>query len=132
MTAESITLDGKEYRVLVVYPSRLRSFTIVEGSNAGQSLSYRKIRDIGGTAYSYQMTIKSDPQYPEDYDAFYEAISAPVPFHRVIMPYGQETLEFDACVLSGTDTDMGIKGDWRRWSELNVLFEPMEPQRRPD
>lgn len=131
MTAESITLDGKEYRVQVVYPSRLRTFTIIEGSNTGQSLSHRKIRDIGGTSYSYQMTVKTDPQFPEDYDAFYDAISAPVEYHRVTMPYGQETLEFDACVLSGTDTDMGVKGEWRSWSELNILFEPMEPQRRP-
>ena len=131
MTAESITLDGKEYRVQVIYPSRLRTFTIVEGSNTGQSLSHRKIRDIGGTSYSYQMTVKTDPQFPEDYDAFYDAISAPVESHRVTMPYGQETLEFDACVLSGTDTDMGVKGEWRSWSELNILFEPMEPQRRP-
>lgn len=131
MTAESITLDGKEYKVQVIYPSRLRTFTIVEGSNTGQSLSHRKIRDIGGTSYSYQMTVKTDPQFPEDYDAFYDAISAPVEYHRVTMPYGQETLEFDACVLSGTDTDMGVKGEWRSWSELNILFEPMEPQRRP-
>lgn len=131
MTAESITIDGKEYHVFVVYPSRLRRFTIREGSNSGTSLSYRKIRDIGGTEYSYSMTIKANPQYPNDYDALYEVISAPVESHKVIMPYGQETLEFEAAVYSGEDIDMGVIGGTRRWSELQLSFEAMEPQRRP-
>ena len=131
MTAESITIDGREYQVLVVYPSRLRSFTIVEGSNSGTSLSFRKIRDIGGTQYSYSMQIKAKPGHQEDYDRLYEAISAPVAYHRVIMPHGQETLEFDAAVYAGQDIDYGLSGEARKWSDLQLTFEPMEPQRRP-
>lgn len=131
MTAESIIVDGKEYRVLVVYPSRLRSFEIREGNNSGVSLSHRKIRDIGGTVYNYSMQIKTNPLYPEDYDALYEVISAPVECHRVVMPFGQETLEFDAAVSSGQDIDHGVTGGRRKWSELELYFEAMEPQRRP-
>lgn len=132
MTAESITLDGKEYKVQIIYPSRGRRFTIREGSNSGVSLSGRKIRDIFGTEYGYYMTVKADPLYPEDYDAFYEAISAPVDYHRVIMPYGQGTLEFEAAVYSGEDLDKGVHAGVRRWEGLQISFEPMEPQRRPE
>ena len=130
MTAESINIDGKDYNVLVVYPSRRRRFTIREGNNSGVSLSFRKIRDIFGTEYGYSMTIKFNPQFPEDYDALYEVISAPVESHRVIIPYGQETLEFDAAVYSGEDLDMGVHAGVRRWTDLVLTFEPMEPQRR--
>lgn len=132
MTAETITVDGKEYKVFVIYPSRMRRFAIMEGANTGTALSSRKIRDILGTAYSYSMSIKPDPKAPDDYDAFYEAISAPVECHRVIMPFGQETLEFDAAVYSGEDTDMGVAGSTRRWDGLQITFEAMEPQRRPE
>lgn len=132
MTAESINLDGKEYKVLVIYPSRGRRFTIREGENSGMSLSGRKIRDIFGTEYGYYMTVKADPQHPEDYDAFYEAVSAPVESHRVIMPYGQTTLEFEAAIYSGEDIDNGVHGNVRRWDGLQLSFEPMEPQRRPE
>ena len=132
MTAETITVDGREYKVLVIYPSRLRSFKLKEGQNSGESISHRKIRDIGGTEYAYSMNISANPAYPEDYDAFYENISAPVPYHRVSMPYGQTAIEFDAAIYSGQDRDYGVTGDTRSWKELTIVFEPMEPQRRPE
>ena len=33
--------------------------------------------------------LSEDPAAPEDYDAFFEAISAPVEAHTVTLPYGQ-------------------------------------------
>lgn len=130
MEAEKITIDGVEYRVKILYPSRLISFEIVEGNNTGLSLSFRTIRDVAGTRYNYTMTVKADRQHPEDFDAFLEAISAPVDYHRVIMPYGQKTLEFDAAVRAGSVTDYGVSAGKRRWDDLELTFEAMEPQRK--
>lgn len=132
MTAESITVDGIEYRVQVVYPSRLLSFEIVEGDNTGRSLSFREIRDIGGTKYSYKMEVRAARAYPEDFDALFYAISAPVDYHRVKMPFGQTTLEFDAMVRSGSVTDYGVSAGKRRWNEMEISFEAIEPQRRAE
>lgn len=127
-----ITLDGYEYRVNVIHPSRVLSFEIIEGRNSGQALSYRDIRDIGGTRYNYTMTVEPDPAYPEDFDAFFRDISAPVESHRVTMPMGQTSISFDAVVRSGNITDYGYLAGKRRWKTLEVSFEAIEPQRRPE
>ena len=131
MQAETITVDGVEYKVNIVYPTRLLSFEILEGKNSGVSLSHKTIRDIGGTKYNYSMQIKAQKGHQEDFDALFDVISAPVESHRVIMPYGQTTLEFDAAIRSGSVTDYGSSAGQRNWSDLEIYFEALEPQRRP-
>lgn len=132
MQVESIMMDGITYHVRVVYGSRQRHFELVEGRNAGISLSDRIIRDLGGTAYSYTMSVEPNPSYPDDYDAFYESISAPVDYHVITLPYGQSTITFEAIIRSGDDTDKGIIGGRRSYSGLTIQYIPMEPQRRPE
>ena len=129
ISAYTISVDGVSYRLRVKYPSRLRRFQLIEGSNSGTAQSYRKIRDIGGTSYTFTMGIEPDPMHPLDYDAFYEVISAPVESHRVIIPYGQSNIEFDAAIYEGEDTDQGIQSGQRRYTGLLIRFEPMAPQR---
>lgn len=124
-------MDGQTYRVRTVFNTRRRKFALISGKNAGEALSHRRIRDLGGTGYSYQLQVEPDPRYPADYDAFFDAISAPVDYHTITMPYGQSTLKFQAAVTSGEDIDGGIVGGVRRWHGLVVNFEYMQPQRLP-
>ena len=127
-----INLDGTEYQVYVIHPSRVLSFEIVEGNNSGQSLNFREIRDIGGTRYNYTMRVQPDPTHPEDFDALFLAISAPVAYHMVSMPFGQGTIEFEAVVRSGSITDYGYQAGYRRWKDMEINMEAIEPQRRPE
>lgn len=126
-----IVIDGKEYRVKVIKPSRELSFEITEGKNTGMSLAFREIRDIGGTKYNYIMRVEPFREYPEDFDALFWALSAPVDSHRVIMPFMQKTLEFDAVVRSGRVIDGDVSGGFRRWYGMEITFEAIEPQRKP-
>ena len=126
---QNIVVDGVEYRVRVVYESLSRSFSIVEGPNGGTAITARTIRDIIGTKYGYEMCIEPDPRYPEDYDAFYEAISAPVESHTVEMPYGSGAMKFEAMIVSGEDTYRGILVNRNAWQGLRVQFKPILPQR---
>ena len=126
---DTIRLDGTAYRVHVEYESLVESFEIAEGQNSGTSLTKRQIRDILGTVYSYTLKVERDPRYPEDFDRFYDAISAPVESHTVSLPHGQGNLEFDAVVTSGQVTYSGILGNRRYWKGLQVNFSPLEPQR---
>lgn len=124
-----ITLDGTEYKVRVVFGSLRRSFAVVEGPNSGQAITGKYIRDIIGTGYSYTMDIEPDQRFPKDYDAFYEVITAPVESHSVIMPYGQDVLEFAAAVESGEDILGPTLGGVTRWKGLSVTFTAIKPQR---
>lgn len=124
-----LTVDGVEYNVRLKYETLSRAFALVEGDNAGESISARLLRDVLGTKYTYQIDIEPDPADPESYDAFYEVISAPVDYHTVTMPYGQTTITFDAAIQSGRDIYRGVIGDKKRWSGLSIQFIAMEPQR---
>lgn len=88
MTATRITVDNTTYRVLVEYDTLKRSFELMEGDNQGTAISGRTIRDILGTNYKYTMTVRTDPDYPSDYDAFYWKISEPVDYHQIVIPCG--------------------------------------------
>ena len=126
---QNIVVDGVEYRVRVVYESLSRSFSIVEGPNGGTAITARTIRDIIGTKYDYEMRVEPDLRYPEDYDAFYEVISAPVESHMVEMPYGNGVMKFEAMIVSGEDTYRGILANRNAWQGLRVQFKPILPQR---
>ena len=88
MTATRITVDNTTYRVLVEYDTLKRSFELMEGDNSGIAISGRTIRDILGTNYKYSMTVRTDPNYPSDFDAFYWKISEPVDSHQIEIPCG--------------------------------------------
>lgn len=130
--AQQLNMDGTTYRVRIVYDTLIRSFELLEGVNAGEMLSGRHERDLLGTGYTYQMQVEPDPRYPTDYDAFFEAISAPVDSHIIIMPYGQSTITYEAMVESGQDTYRGIVSGRTRWRGLTVQYRYIEPQRVPE
>lgn len=127
-----VIIDGIEYKVNVIKPSRELSFEITEGKNTGMSLAFREIRDIGGTKYNYTMRVEPLRDFPEDFDALFWALSAPVDSHRVEMPFAQTTLEFDAAIRSGRIIDGDVSGGFRRWYGMEITFEAIEPQRKPE
>lgn len=124
-----IIMDGITYRVRVVYDTMQRNFTLLSGANAGTMLSQREERDLIGTGFSYDMNIEPDPQYIEDYDAFYQAISAPVDTHTITLPYGQTTITYEAMIEGGTDTYRGKLGNKNMFHGLRITCRYIEPQR---
>ncbi len=127
-----IMIDGRRYRVRMVYNTLIRSFEIRSGDNEGYMLSGLHERDLLGSSYSYKMGVEPDPRHPEDYDAFYHAISAPVDRHAVTVPFGQGFFTFEAEVRSGEDTWRGTLAGVDRWSGLTVTFTSIAPQRTPE
>lgn len=122
-----LSVDGKNYNVFVT--GLKRSFQILDGENAERALSGRMIRDIIGTFYNYEMTIRPVVGKYADYDALYEVLSAPEDSHKVVLPYGQKTLTFNAYVTSGQD-NLIVKTDKESyWNGLTFQFIAMAPQR---
>ena len=126
-----IVMDGTTYILRVQYETIGRSFRLEDGENAGKMISGLYERDLVGTYYDYSMTVEPEPGSEADYDAFYEAISAPVSSHSITMPYGQGTMTFDAMVYEGTDLYRGMVAGQRKWAGLQVTFSAKGPQRTP-
>jgi len=130
--AYSLTVDDVSYRVHVIFPTLVNSFEIMEGPNSGTAQTGREIRDIIGTRYDYEMDVEPDARYPQDFDALFEVLSAPVESHRVNLPYGQSELSFDAAVSEGSRTWHGFTAGYERWKGLKIKFRALKPQRAVD
>lgn len=122
-----LTVDGKKYNVLVT--SLARKFQVLDGKNAERTLSGAMIRDIIGTFYNYEITILPAVGKYGDYDALYEVLSAPQDSHRIVVPYAQSTLTFNAYVTAGQDNLIRKKLGEAYWTGLSVQFIAMAPQR---
>lgn len=125
------TLDGKAYNVFVPQGGIKRSGQIVDGENSGRSLSGNMIRDVIGTYYNYSISVDVQQLSVSEYDALYDAITAPVDYHMLTVPYGQGTLTFKAYITSGDDVLETMADGMNRWGQLTMSFIAMAPQRRP-
>lgn len=126
-----IQMDGRTYRVRIIHPSIEETATLVEGPNAGDMLSGRHERDLVGTFYDHTLSVEPDPRFPEDYESFFEDITAPVPSHTITMPHGQGTVTYEAMVSDARHISNGVLAGVRRWSGLSVSFSSIAPVRRP-
>lgn len=127
-----IQMDGRTYRVRAKFDSLEEYATLKEGLNAGDMLSGDHERDLDGTYLSHALDVEPDPRYPEDYDAFYAAIIAPVNSHSIVMPHGQGTITYDAMVSDAGHRSRGKLAGIRRWTGLRVEFSSIRPVLRPE
>lgn len=121
-----LTINGRDFRVGIVYDSMIRSFEKVEGPNAGDMMSGRHESDLLGTRFPYQLAVEPDPAYPGDYDDLYELVTDPdVDVYTVKVPYGQGYITYDAQILSGTDQWKGVFNGHQRWTGLTLSYRPV-------
>ena len=125
-----LSLDGKAYFNLHVVSCK-RSFSVLDGDNVGRVMTGAMTRDIIGTYYNYSLEIDPVSSDPEEYDDFYESISAPVDSHVLTVPYAQGTMTFDAYVANGDDELVSRYGDRSEWQNLSINFVAMKPKRVP-
>ena len=89
------------------------------------------VRDIIGTYYNYKILFETKYLSTDEYDNLYAKLSAPVDYHMITVPYGQETLTFQAYITSGSDTLRKVRGNKNDWTGLSVDFIAISPQRTP-
>ena len=129
MAQDVFSIDGKFFDVLVPEGGIERSFAVTDTDKAGRAKSGGMIRDIIGTYYNYKISIPSNKLSKDEYDELYDIISAPVNSHKIRVPYGQRTLEFDAYITGGTDK-LFHSQNGNVWKGLQIEFIAMKPQRR--
>lgn len=120
-------IDGRGFSGVGV-ESLKRSFRIPDGTNAGDMLSGDYERDLVGTYYDYDLVLTTSDLAVNEYDALFEALSAPVNSHMVEMPYGMTSITFEAMIEGGDDELIPMDdGTW--WGNLNVTIRAKKPQR---
>lgn len=124
------TIDGVAYPGVLVMDLQ-RSFSVLDGQNAGRVKTGRMVRDIIGTYYNYSMELDTSEASLAEYDALYEVLSAPQDSHMLVVPYAQGTLSFEAYLTNGEDALISMESSRNKWEGLSVNFIAMSPQRRP-
>lgn len=124
-----ITIDGKTYHVGVTQLQR--SAAVLDGDNAGRTMSGKMVRDLIGTYYNYELSVSTQKLDYREYDELYDIITAPVDSHRVTLPYGQSTLTFDAYVTNAKDNLICARSGANIWGGLSINFIAMTPAKKP-
>ncbi len=123
------SIDGAAFAVGVV--SLKRSAEVSEGDNGGTMLSGVRKRDLLGVYYHYTLELAADTLTQGDYDTLYDILTAPQDSHSITMPYGQDSITFDAAVDSVSDELLFANGTEQLWGNLSITFTAMRPYRTP-
>lgn len=126
-------IDGVDYSDTVFVDEIAENFTLAVGMASMTLQSGRRKHDVIGTEYSHTLLIRRNPMVPpEKWDEFCEVIAAPVEYHTVEVEHGQGTMIYEAHITNGGRTLLRREGKKKIWSDLTLIFEPAEPQRRAD
>lgn len=126
-----VSIDGDFYNVAVT--SVKRTHNITDGDNAGRSAAPDgvMIRDVIGTYMQYVVSFEQKGDDHADYAAMINALSQPVDFVTMELPYDQGLLEFDAYV-SKVEDELQLNLDGvLRWGGCSVTFTAKAPLWRP-
>ena len=121
-----ITIDDNTFNVGIVKITRKASHRI---ENIGTTMDLRKHYDIRGTYYDYDVELATKYVAVADYDNLYEILTSPQESHIVTLPYGQDTLTFEARVSVASDVLVQSFTNFKRWGSIKVPFEALTPQR---
>ena len=128
MANNVFTMDGIDYNIDVL--KLTRNFEVADSDETGRTADWNMHRDVVGTFYNYTIEVAVKNFDYDSYDAFYQAISAPVVSHNMVFPYGGTTISFKAYATKGKDTLKRLYQGKGLWDGLSVNFIAMSPQRR--
>ena len=124
-----ITIDGIGYKIGIIKVTRKAT---INYENHGTTLDGIEHADPLGTYYDYEVTINTLALNVAEYDSLYEVLTAPVEYHFVTLPYGQESISFRARIKLSSDNINANYKNFRSWTGLKITFEAIEPQRQVD
>lgn len=128
------TIDGIEYDVDVgvKLDEVERSFEKLSTDKSGRTQSGKMYINLIGTFYNYKLTVRRGLNCSlEDYEKFFEHLSAPVPFNEITVPFGLSTLTFEAYITKASQKLIRSAKDEHYWGPLTISFISRSPQRVP-
>lgn len=125
-----IKLNGISFDANVAIEGYSRNFNVLDGENAGRTLSGRMIRDVIGTYIGHKIKVfrRGDNYY--GIDQFWDYLLQHSVDGSVMLEAadGQSTIAYEAYYTSATQELDRVENGVNYWGTIEVNFIPMEAQ----
>ena len=128
-----IKINGVSFDVNVAISAYSRNFNVLDGENAGRTLSGRMVRDVIGTYIGHNVTVFRKGDNYRGLDAFWDYLIQHSTDDSVLLEAadGQKTISYQAYYTSGTQDIEKVENGINYWGEIQVNFIPIDAQYRP-
>ena len=128
-----IKINGVSFDVNVAISAYSRNFNVLDGENAGRTLSGRMVRDVIGTYIGHNVTVFRKGDNYRGLDAFWDYLIQHSTDDSVLLEAadGQKTVSYQAYYTSGTQDIEKVENGINYWGEIQVNFIPIDAQYRP-
>lgn len=128
-----IKINGVLFDVNVAISAYSRNFNVLDGENAGRTLSGRMVRDVIGTYIGHNVTVFRKGDNYQGLDAFWDYLIQHSTDDSVLLEAadGQKTISYQAYYTSGTQDIEKVENGINYWGEIQVNFIPIDAQYRP-
>lgn len=128
-----IKLNGQSFDADVAISAYARNFNVVDGSNAGRTMSGLMTRDIIGTYIGHTITVFRRGNNYAGLDAFWDYLVAHSVDDSVLLEAadGQTAITYQAYYTGGTQTLDYVSGGVNYWGEISVSFVPIDARVKP-
>lgn len=122
-------IDGKTFPNVTIISIK-RNFSVLDGEDAGRTVSGDMIRDVIGTFYNYTAKFRSKSGHESEYDSLYWLLSSPTDYHTISLPFANKTITQKMYVSKGSDDLKLFRENGSNWFyEMDINFVSIEPFR---
>ena len=123
-----ISVDGTYFDVPMVSLKRAADFLDKYAERTEDGILNR---ELIGVYYNYTLTVGSSSAFGEtDYEAFWDKMTEPVPFHEIALPDKNGQYTFTAYISSVSDEYEKILEDDAEFKSFTCKFTARAPARR--
>lgn len=128
-----IKLNGISFDASVAIEGYSRNFNVLDGENAGRTLSGRMIRDVIGTYIGHKIKVFRRGDNYHGIDQFWDYLLQHSVDGSVMLEAadGQSTIAYEAYYTSATQELDRVENGVNYWGTIEVNFIPMEAQIKP-
>lgn len=128
-----IKINGIEFDADVAISEYTRSFSVLDGDNAGRVMTGRMVRDIIGTYVNHEITVFRRGGNQDGLDRFWNYLLEHSVDDSVMLEAadGQTSIAYEAYYTSATQKLDKVEDGVRYWGEIKVSFIAMDAQVKP-
>lgn len=124
---KKLIIDGVSYDIpVIVLPRSVRILDKVAETTENGEL----YREVLGSYIDYNGVIFGTLNDTDTYDALFDALIQPVPFHSIVLPINNKYASFNAYITDVSDQVDRVLSDGTRFKSLSCSFKTNSPTLR--